>query len=93
MKERSKERSKGRSKSKSSKTPSKFKKRKKKPCIFCENKRQLDYKDIPFVRKFISDRGKVLPRRTSGCCALHQRMVANAIFRARHIGLVPFSVE
>lgn len=71
----------------------KFKKRRKKPCLFCVGERALDYKDIPFVRKFISDRAKILPRRTTGCCALHQRMVAKTIMRARQMALVPYSIE
>lgn len=73
--------------------PKPFKKRRKKVCIFCENKGTIDYKDIPFVRKFMSDRAKILSRRSTGCCALHQRVVLKAIKRARQIGLVPFSVE
>ncbi|OGC06020.1 30S ribosomal protein S18 [candidate division WOR-1 bacterium RIFOXYA2_FULL_36_21] len=69
------------------------KKRKKKICLFCADKKELDYKDLPFVRKFISDRGKILPRRNTGCCSLHQRMVAKIIKRSRHIGLVPYTVS
>lgn len=72
---------------------SKFKKRKKKVCTFCVEKNKLDYKDVGFVRRFISDRAKILPRRMSGCCALHQRMVAMAIKRARQIGLIPYSLD
>jgi len=70
-----------------------MRKRKRKVCIFCESKKTLDYKDIGFVRKFISDRAKILPRRSSGCCALHQRMVAMAIKRARQIGMIPYTVN
>jgi len=70
-----------------------MKKRKKKPCIFCVDKIKIDYKDLPFVRKFVTDRGKIAPRRQSGCCALHQRMVACAVKRAREIGLIPYSVD
>jgi len=70
-----------------------FKKRKKKPCFFCIEKKTLDYKDAGFVRRFITDRGKIAPRRMSGCCALHQRMVANAVKRARQIGTVPYVVD
>ncbi|KAF0132841.1 MAG: small subunit ribosomal protein S18 [Candidatus Saganbacteria bacterium] len=77
-----------------SKKPAKlFRKRKKRVCTFCESKKKLDYKDLGLVRKFISDRGKISPRRSSGCCALHQRMVAKAIKRVREIGLVPFTVD
>jgi small subunit ribosomal protein S18 len=70
-----------------------FKKKKRRPCIFCIEKKELDYKDVGFVRRFMTDRGKIGPRRNTGCCALHQRMVAVAIKRARQLGLVPFSVE
>jgi small subunit ribosomal protein S18 len=77
----------------SSRSAKPLRKRKKRVCLFCESKRTLDYKDVSFVRKFISDRGKILPRRSSGCCALHQRMVAKAVKRAREIGLVPFTVD
>ena len=71
----------------------KLKKRKKKVCIFCADKRGIDYKDLSFVRKFVSDRGKILTRRSSGCCALHQRMVAGAIKRSRDAGLLHYTVE
>lgn len=70
-----------------------IKKRRKKVCLFCESKKILDYKDIGFVKKFMSDRAKILPRRSSGCCALHQRMVAKAVKRAREIGLVPYTID
>ena len=73
--------------------PQTFKKRKKKPCLFCVEQKKLDYKDVGLVRKFMTDRGKIAPRRITGCCALHQRMVAKAIKRARQIGLVPYVVE
>ncbi|MBI5701091.1 30S ribosomal protein S18 [Candidatus Saganbacteria bacterium] len=69
------------------------KRRRKKPCIFCEGKPNLDYKDIPSVRKFLSDRAKILARRTTGCCALHQRMVAKTIKRARQISLIPYTLD
>ena len=70
-----------------------FKKRKPRPCVFCIDKKVLDYKDAGYVRHFMTDRGKIAPRRLSGCCALHQRMVAKAIKRARQIGLVPYVVD
>ena len=70
-----------------------FKKRKKKPCVFCVDKKILDYKDTGFVRRFITDRGKIAPRRLSSCCALHQRMIAKAIKRARQIGTIPYVVD
>lgn len=73
--------------------PTQFKKKKRRPCIFCADGREIDYKDIGFVRKFITDRGKIAPRRMSGCCALHQRRVANAVKRARQLGLAPYVVD
>lgn len=70
-----------------------FRKKKKRPCVFCIDQKDLDYKDIGYVRRFMTDRGKIAPRRMSGCCALHQRMVAKAIKRARQIGLAPYVVD
>lgn len=75
------------------KTGQKFKKRKPKPCVFCIDQKKLDYKDISYVRRFMTDRGKIAPRRMTGCCALHQRMAARAIKRARQLALVPFVVD
>lgn len=73
--------------------PLEFRKRKRKPCTFCIEKNILDYKDVGFVRRFMTDRGKIAPRRITGCCALHQRMVARVVKRARQIGLVPFVID
>ena len=70
-----------------------FKRKKRKPCFFCVEQKGLDYKDIGFVRRFMTDRGKIAPRRMSGCCALHQRMVAQAVKRARQLGLAPYVVD
>jgi small subunit ribosomal protein S18 len=70
-----------------------FKKKKRRPCFFCVEKKILDYKDLGLVRRFMTDRGKIAPRRLTGCCALHQRMVAQVIKKTRQIGLVPYSVE
>ncbi len=70
-----------------------FRKRKPRPCVFCVDKMALDYKDIAFVRRFMTDRGKIAPRRMTGCCALHQRMVAGVVKKARQVGLVPYTVE
>ena len=68
--------------------------RKKKVCAFCVDKIDyLDYKDVAKMRKFISERGKILPRRITGTCAKHQRMVTTAIKRARHLALLPFIVD
>jgi small subunit ribosomal protein S18 len=65
--------------------------RRKKVCIFCQDKvNEIDYKDIAKLRKFISERAKILPRRVSGNCALHQRQLTTAIKRARQMALLPY---
>ena len=65
--------------------------RRKKVCIFCQDKvTEIDYKDITKLRKFISERAKILPRRVSGTCALHQRELTVAIKRARQMALLPY---
>ncbi len=65
--------------------------KRKKVCIFCADKvAYIDYKDSAKLRKFISERGKILPRRISGACAKHQREVNIAIKRARQAALLPF---
>jgi len=62
-----------------------------KVCQFCSDKIGTpDYKDIKRLQRYISDRGKILPRRRTGTCAKHQRGLATAIKRARHIALLPF---
>ena len=62
-----------------------------KPCRFCEDKdTHVDYKDERKLRRYISDRGKIIPRRMSGVCERHQRMLTRAVKRARHIALLPF---
>ena len=64
---------------------------KKRPCRLCKGKIEtVDYKDAEFLGKFISDRGKIVPSRISGCCQKHQRLIANRIKRARIAGLLPF---
>ncbi|MCL1865110.1 MAG: 30S ribosomal protein S18 [Spirochaetes bacterium] len=64
---------------------------KRKVCRFCHDKNaKIDYKDVKMVEQFITDRGKILPRRVTGICAKHQRGVALAIKRARIIALIPF---
>ncbi len=66
-------------------------KRRKKVCAFCAEKIEyIDYKDSTRLRKFISERGKILPRRISGTCAKHQRELTTAIKRARHTALLPY---
>lgn len=65
--------------------------KKKKLCSFCVDKiDHIDYKDIARLRKCISDRAKILPRRITGMCAKHQRQITLAIKRARHIALLPY---
>ena len=65
--------------------------RKKKVCIFCVDKVDfIDYKDSAKLRKFISERGKILPRRISGTCTKHQRELNTAIKRARQVALLPY---
>lgn len=66
----------------------------KRVCSFCVDKvESMDYKETHKIRKYITDRGKILPRRISGNCAMHQRQVTLAIKRARSIALLPYSVE
>ena len=63
-------------------------------CPMCENKISLvDYKDFNFLRRFISDRGRIETRRKSGACAKHQRALAQAIKRARHLALLPYTAD
>ena len=65
--------------------------KRKKICIFCADKVDyIDYKDAGKLRKFISERGKILPRRISGTCAKHQRDLSIAIKRARQVALLPY---
>ena len=65
--------------------------RRKKVCVFCADKNQvIDYKDANLLRKYISERGKILPRRITGTCAKHQRALTVAIKRARHVALMPY---
>ena len=65
-----------------------------KVCNFCVDKAEsIDYKDIATLRKYISERGKILPRRVTGTCAKHQRQLTESIKRARHIALLPYTNE
>ncbi|MDO8671894.1 MAG: 30S ribosomal protein S18 [Dehalococcoidia bacterium] len=65
-----------------------------KVCAFCvEKNRAIDYKDVGRLRRFLSDRGKIEPRRKTGTCARHQRVLTIALKRARHIALLPFTAE
>ena len=67
---------------------------KRRVCSFCVDKATaIDYKEIPKLKKYVTERGKILPRRISGNCAHHQRILTIAIKRARNIALLPFSTE
>ena len=69
-------------------------KAKKKVCSFCQDKVDyIDYKDVAKLRRYVSERAKILPRRITGTCAKHQRQLTEAIKRARHIALLPFSSD
>ena len=66
----------------------------KKICRFCADKLALiDYKDVRRLRNLVTERGKIIPRRISGNCAGHQRQLTTAIKRARHLALMPFTLE
>lgn len=65
-----------------------------KVCSFCVEKMdQIDYKEVSRLRRFISERGKILPRRVTGTCAKHQRPLTGALKRARSIALLPYSTD
>jgi small subunit ribosomal protein S18 len=65
-----------------------------KVCAFCQNKAEtIDYKDIATLKKYVTEKGKILPRRMTGVCAKHQRVLAVAIKRARLVDLLPFKGE
>jgi small subunit ribosomal protein S18 len=71
-----------------------FRRSRKKVCNFCENKSAaIDYKDLRTLGKYVSERGKILPRRVTGNCAKHQRELTVAIKRARSIALLPYTAE
>jgi small subunit ribosomal protein S18 len=65
---------------------------KKKDCKICRDRLEIDYKDIDFLKGYISERGKILPRRITGACAKHQRKLAQEIKKARIIALLPFTL-
>ena len=70
----------------------KFRKARKKVCALCSDKNfELDYKNPGQLRKFINDKGKILPRRTTGACSKHQRDITTAVKRARHIAILPYA--
>lgn len=67
---------------------------KKKICTFCADKvTTMDYKEVQKLKKYITERGKILPRRISGNCAIHQRELTKTIKRARHMALIPYTVD
>ena len=71
-----------------------FRKMRKKVCPLCADKNLvLDYKNADQLRKFVNDKGKILPRRTTGCCAKHQRDITTAVKRARHIAILPYAQQ
>ena len=71
-----------------------IRKPKKKVCQFCADKSEyIDYKDTAKLRRFLSERGKILPRRTTGTCAAHQRELTEAIKRARQVALLPYVMD
>ncbi|MDI6767784.1 MAG: 30S ribosomal protein S18 [Bacteroidota bacterium] len=68
--------------------------KKRRPCRFCETKEiYIDYKDEKRLLKFISEQGKIIPKRITGTCAKHQRQLVQAIKRARHLALLPYVSE
>ena len=65
--------------------------RRKKVCVFCgKENNEINYKDTVKLKKYVSERGKILPRRITGTCAKHQRALTSAIKRARHVALMPY---
>ena len=68
--------------------------KRRKVCVFCgEKAKPVDYKDVATLKKYISERGRILPRRVTGCCCMHQRDITTAVKRARVLALLPFTVE
>lgn len=66
----------------------------KKVCAFCQEKNEyIDYKDVAKLRKYITEKGKILPRRITGTCAKHQREITTAIKRARQVALLPYTQD
>ena len=68
--------------------------RRKKDCQFCADKTEIiDYKDVEKLKKYVTERGKILPKRITGTCAIHQREVTKAIKRARIVALLPYTAD
>lgn len=73
------------------KTVRPVKRARKKVCQFCVDRAEyIDYKDVAKLKKYMTERSKILPRRVTGCCAYHQRELTNAIKKARQVALVPY---
>lgn len=71
-----------------------YKKPRAKVCVFCAEKTdELDYKDVQKLKKFITEGGKIMPRRMTGTCAKHQRLVSTCVKRARHMALIPYRAD
>ena len=69
-------------------------KKRKKPCVFCTEKGAvIDYKDIARLRRFMSDKAKILPRRVTGTCSGHQKILTTAIKRARYLAFLPYTCD
>ena len=67
--------------------------RRKKVCVFCGKDNVIDYKDVNKLKRYISERGKILPRRITGNCSKHQRALTVSIKRARHVALMPYVTD
>ena len=81
------------SKSEKSESPMKRRpviRRRKKVCVFCGKDNVIDYKDTAKLKRYVSERGKILPRRITGTCAKHQRAITVAVKRARHVAIMPY---
>jgi small subunit ribosomal protein S18 len=85
--------SKNNDRSEYSKRKGSLRNRRKKVCAFCGKDSAIDYKDTGKLKRYISERGKILPRRITGNCAKHQRALTVAIKRARHVALMPYMLD
>lgn len=66
-------------------------KRRKKICLLCANKTEIDYKNPETLRRYVNEKGKMVPRRVTGTCALHQRLVSKQVKRSRALAMMPYS--
>ena len=74
--------------------PNRGGRRRRKVCSFCVDKVEaIDYKDVAKLKRYMSERGKILPRRITGTCAKHQRALTVAITRSRHVALLPYTLD